>query len=782
MTAQTPTAIYVDARALQDPDYRFRGVGQHAASLLEALRRQRWPGKRPRLIAVTDVARDPLHEQHRLIFDEVTSRTSPGPRSGVVWFVSLSPMTHDPVWVSAFLQDQSIYRVALFYDLIPLQFPERYLKDPNLRVDYLVALAWLRKYDAFAAISAFSANELISRVNIDSRKVFVSGVAVRNSLQPPAEEEPLPRSERRWIVVSGGGDPRKNPECVIVAHARSRALAKAGLKLAVFGNYPPEMRADFRVRYVDNGGTQANLVFQSHLSDSDLHTLYRQGLVTVVPSRAEGFSIPIVESNAASTPVLASDVGAHPELAKDPAWRFDPDDPIRLQKLLETLVEDEGAWIGLQSDQRDLWRNYTVEKVGKAFVLGVLQRQPQEMPAPPILRGARPKVAVLTPLPPAPSGVADYSAVTLRPLKRVVDLHMFTPTQNAAWEDGWASLAPIEDIHHYSRRFDATISVMGNSNHHTTILDFLKNNGGSCIAHDARQIDFYFHIRGIEETVRIASLEAGRPISIEEVSGWLRNQRDLPVLFLSEIVRSADPIFVHSPTTAVIIKDLYDVAPVVLPFAQYRVMPPDICRPESRRRARQRLGLRESDIVLTTFGHLGPTKGVDALAWAVGMLHSWGIRAKLFYCGSAQEQMQSVVLDIAAQCGISDHVFTFEKDVSEESYIDFLTASDVGVQLREYFMGGLSGALNDCIAAGLPSVANEHLATAMDAPRFVRRVPDNLSPILIAEAILGVLAEGDNRRRPIEEMQAFRQKHSPETYCDTLLQALGIDVHAKVVS
>ncbi|OYX83429.1 MAG: hypothetical protein B7Y75_05385, partial [Azorhizobium sp. 35-67-5] len=297
MTAQTPAAIYVDARALQDPDYRFRGVGQHAASLLDALRRRRWSGKRPRLIAVTDVGRDPLHEQHRRIFDEVTSKVSPSPSAGKAWFLSLSPMTHDPVWGAAFLQDPFIYRVALFYDLIPLQFSERYLRDPNLRADYLVALAWLRQYDAFAAISHFSADGLIRQVNIKPRKVFVSGVAVRASLQPRAGEAPLPWSDRRWIVVSGGGDPRKNPECAVIAHAKSQILNEARLKLAVFGNYPPEMRANFRKIYLENGGEQENLIFQSHLTDADLHQLYREGLVTVVPSRAEGFSIPIVEGN-----------------------------------------------------------------------------------------------------------------------------------------------------------------------------------------------------------------------------------------------------------------------------------------------------------------------------------------------------------------------------------------------------------------------------------------------------------------------------------------------------
>src|ERR1700747_3708734 len=101
MTIMMPGIIYVDARALQDPDYRFRGVGQHSASLIEALRRRHWEGRRPRLVAVTDAARNELQPVHHRLFDYVTPLARPQPsalksvENGHAWFVNLSPMTHD---------------------------------------------------------------------------------------------------------------------------------------------------------------------------------------------------------------------------------------------------------------------------------------------------------------------------------------------------------------------------------------------------------------------------------------------------------------------------------------------------------------------------------------------------------------------------------------------------------------------------------------------------------------------------------------------------------------
>jgi glycosyltransferase involved in cell wall biosynthesis len=542
------------------------------------------------------------------------------------------------------------------------------------------------------------------------------------------------------------------------------------------GAYPDSMRADLRALYGKHGGSPEQLEFQPHLSDEALHRIYRQGLATVVPSRAEGFSIPILESIAAGTPVLASDAGAHPELVRDPAWRFDPDQPDQLRYLLERLLLEEQAWTAVRDFQAPVWREYTVDRVGENFVHCVLARCPDPHSAPAVKRGARPSIAVLTPLPPANSGVADYSAVTLRPLKVSADLHMFTPTRNAGWENGWASLGPVSAAKCSPRLFDATISVIGNSDHHTEIFDYVLNYGGACLAHDARQIDFYVHEKGMARALEVASAEYGQRVSEAQLQHWLQCQGDLPVLFLSELAKASSPLLVHSPVTADMIKDLYKVKPRVLPFAQYRILPSDMGTESARRRARDRLGIREGMIVLTTFGYVHSDKGAEDLVWTLKMLRNWGIDVQLVFCGTGHVDILAQIVALARSLDLVDRVVTFSDKVSESTYVEYLAASDAGVQLRRYFMGGLSGALNDCIAAGIPSIANEHLATAMVAPTYVRRVPDNLSSVLIAEAVLEILSTGENLKRPLDEMQAFRAKHSPEVYSEAILEALSIDL------
>lgn len=779
MDAPRPNNIYVDARALQDDGYRFRGVGQHSVALLHALRGYAWPGQRPRLIAVIDAGMGPLAPAHELLFDQIATLKRARPSRTRDWFLSLSPMTHDPMMMEGFLRDPSLYRICLFYDLIPLEYPERYLASAAARSAYLLSLAWLRCFDAFAAISAYSAQAVIERAGVDRAKVYVSNVAVRRQLEPRAGFTPVPFAERRDILVSGGGDARKNPDCALVAHARSAVLRKLGVKVGIFGSYPEAMRDELRVLYRDAGGRPQDLVFHAHLTDAELQDLYRSSLVTVVPSRAEGFSIPIVESSAAGTPVLASDVAAHPELARDAAWRFDPDDPKTLRRQIEALATQPQTWSGLRDAQIDLWRDYTVTAVGERFMNGVLARAPKATSrlssGPAVGRGAKPRIAVLSPLPPARSGVSDYTSISLKPLKDVAELHMFTPTPNARWEPGWASLQPVEAAFTMAANFDATISVVGNSDHHTEIVDYLLEHGGGCIAHDARMINFYAVLKGMNRAAVLAGEELGRTVDEAEVSGWLQNQHNLPTLFLSEIARASHPLMVHSPTTANEIERLYGKTPKLLPFVQYRNALLARVTKVERERVRKALGVPAKRVLLATFGIVSEDKAPLEIIWALRLLRNWGVDAELAFCGN-DEYFRGPIRALLKELDLEAHVRTFDKDIDEATYTDYLIAADIGVQLRTYKMGGLSGALNDCISAALPSIANAHLAEAMLAPGFVKRIPDGLSSLLIAEAALEIISEGRVDRRPVAEAKAVIEARSAEQYCDQLLKHLELEV------
>ena len=86
----------------------------------------------------------------------------------------------------------------------------------------------------------------------------------------------------------------------------------------------------------------------------------------------------------------------------------------------------------------------------------------------------------------------------------------------------------------------------------------------------------------------------------------------------------------------------------------------------------------------------------------------------------------------------------------------------------------LSGALLDCKAAGLPTVATAHLAEAILAPAFVRTVSDAISAVLLAETVAEIVDSGSHLLRPLDAPRELLAERNFDVYATGLLAAVGI--------
>ena len=753
----------IDVRCLQDPLYAERGVGRHASALLHHARAM-LPGTR--IVGIADPAMPPLAGAVRTGLDEVRTTAYTGALTQACCHVQMSPMTHDPLFVARLLQHPSIPAAAAVYDFIPLDEPGRYLPSADARLDYDVSLHWLARHQAFLPISTTSAARLQALLRVDPARITVTGAPLDPAFESMRAAPGLTGTGRHILVV-GGGDPRKNAECAILAHAACPALQAARMPLVVTGTYGADWLRIQREIAGALGGAADLVQAPGHVTPEALLHLYARAACVVVPSRAEGFSLPVIEAMAAGVPVLASDIPAHRELVE--TGLFDPDDAPALAALLAQVPG--AAWRAAAVARQDaVWPRFRAHAVAERFWSAVRDLVPG---AAPCLPHHRPRVALLTPLRPSESGIADYSATCCAELGRRVDLQVFTPTPEPVPPRGCASVAPLSALPLLSNRFDRVVNVIGNSSLHIGILELLLRYGGAAIQHDGRLLDLYAAEIPRARRERIAAAELGRPLRPGEMDEWLLGTRPPPALLLGEVAAAAQPLIVHSAASARAVMRRYGQPAVHLPFCQQRVLPEAQLGPAARARARLRLGIAPGAVVVATFGSIHPTKAPFDCLWALEVLQSWGIPAQLHFVGAPGMDMTEV-FGFADGLGVRNLVHGGTGHVYEATYCDYLVAADLGLQLRTLGAGSRSGGLTDCIAAGLPTAASASLAESMDLPFYARTVPDAPSPVLIAEALANLL----DGPPTAEARRAYNDAHGFDTYADRLCAALGLDVRA----
>ncbi len=380
--------------------------------------------------------------------------------------------------------------------------------------------------------------------------------------------------------------------------------------------------------------------------------------------------------------------------------------------------------------------------------------------APATVRGPRPRVALLTTLPPTSDTVIAGIAAALCPeLGQHVDLHVFTPTEGPQTPEGALSVQPLSALPQLSSRFDRVVGMVANTYHHAPILEQLRRYGGACIVHDTCLFELYQTQLGAGRTQALAEAELGRPLGPHEIWHWLSAELPPGALLLGELAAAAEPLIVHSRWAAAEIARRYGRAALHLP-APLAAAPLDL---SGREPARTRLGLHPGQVLIASFGL---QRAAQDCIWALELLGRWGVDARLHFVGPAPAHPEALH-QLCAELGLLDQVAF----MPEQAARDHLLAADVGLQIGRRGLGSLTHALADCVLAGLPGVASAALADAIGAPAWVRPIPDQPSPVLIAEAVMEVLAAS----RPSESLhQAYAAEHGYAAYARRLCQALDL--------
>jgi len=144
---------------------------------------------------------------------------------------------------------------------------------------------------------------------------------------------------RDYLLYVGAIQARKDPL------AAAEAAREVGMKLVAVGpEREPSLARELEARGVELRG---------HVAKQELAELYRGAAALVLPSRFEGFGLPVLEAMASGTPVVASNDPAMREVAGDAAVFSDGDLAAAIREAL--AGRDRLAAAGLERAKAFSW-------------------------------------------------------------------------------------------------------------------------------------------------------------------------------------------------------------------------------------------------------------------------------------------------------------------------------------------------------------------------------------------------------------------------------------------
>jgi len=391
------------------------------------------------------------------------------------------------------------------------------------------------------------------------------------------------------------------------------------------------------------------------------------------------------------------------------------------------------------------------------------------------------KVILLTPLPPAPTGIADYSALLLRELSaRAPELAIETV---ATREEAESFRAP-KDPHVF-------LYQVGNSPHHDFLYPALFRHPGVLVLHDLvlhhARLSSHLEspeVRAYREDIGDLSKRESARVRLEEYRSEAREAYPEAGDDLAEIALRigggrllyAYPLYEHlvrrSRLTLVHSDTARDEVHTTCPGADVRRVRMGVPLPSivSRDEARRRLGLPQDDLILASFGLVTPEKRIPTSIRALARLKAAGVRATYLLVGAPVAHYDP--LREARELGVGGNVRLLGR-LPEEEFRLYAFASDLCLNLRYPSAGETSATLLGLLACGRPVVITDQI--------HVRDLPDT---VVARSALEGDedglycdlmdLIRAERRRRELGEAarRYAESEASPEVMAKDYLAAL----------
>ncbi|HEX4904074.1 MAG TPA: glycosyltransferase [Acidimicrobiales bacterium] len=672
--------------------------------------------------------------------------------------------------------------LTTLYDLIPFRMADRPpWNDEKLLRRYRGRVETFHHLDLILTISEHTRRDAIELLGLDPNRLVSIGAGVSPYFRPeqPGDASAAvvarerPTLTKPYVFCQSGGAPHKNTERLLEAWSRLPGDVRAAHQLVVHCALDPGTR-DVWNRRAEALGVTDDVVFSDYVPEHVLRAMYQRAELTIVPSLYEGFGFPAAESMRCGTPVITSRTSSLPEIVDWADATFDPEDPDAIAAAITRGLTDDAFRDQLSAQGAARAPLFTWDAVAQrtidamARVLGPAPADRTTLPY---------RIALVGPMPPTESGIADYNARLVPALARHAEVDLFTPgarpPQPVADGVRWFPPRALKETTS-PWAYDAVVYTVGNSDDHHDLYDLAQEFPGVLWMHDVRLPGLYLTYArdrlpdGLgDDFLRDRLLRQYRrrlPLHLDWTTGAVPTDWGEYGLGLSkELVDVARAVVVSSHTAARLLA--LDQQPDARPIPEVEVLPlaaPSILR--GRAPARRSL---------VCFGMVAPVKAPELLISALASIDD----ATLTFVGPVGDGYRQHLEAHAAAAGVADRV-TITGRIEHDEYERWLRTGSLALQLRHETNGESSAAVLDCLAAGLPVVTN--LPAAAELPGgTVQTVAWDIDAVGLAAAITSLLDDDEALEALGQRGQAYAASWTFDDVAARLVSVLRALVPAR---
>ncbi len=516
------------------------------------------------------------------------------------------------------------------------------------------------------------------------------------------------------------------------------------------------------------------------VSEEDLLTLYNLCKVFVFPSWHEGFGLPALEAMSCGRAVIGANTSSLPEVISRDDAMFNPMNDFSItEKLAQVLTDDvfrsELEQHGLERAKLFSW-DTSAKRAIAAFETWHVKKIDQKLVD--VVSTHRPKLAYISPLPPARSGISDYSADLLPELNRYYDIDVIMCQESVSdpWIKANCPLHSVDWFRANSDRFDRVLYHFGNSDFHQHMFSLLEDIPGIVVLHD-------FFLSGIISHMDSTGYLPGAwAQSLYQSHGYAAIQQRFHAPDPAEVIwrypcnhtvlQNALGVIVHSENSRRLASQWYGDGAAddwaVIPLLRTPGHGGD------KTEVRRLLKLNNDDFVVCSFGLLGPTKLSQLLinAWLASDLAK-DSNCVLVFVGENHSGDYGDELAVAIRRSGLDARIRITGWTETATYHNYLAAADLGVQLRTLSRGETSAAVLDCMIYGLPTIVNTNGSMADLPGEGVWKLQDEFVETELVDA-LETLWRDPTRRQQLGEsaQKIILTRHVPARCANQYAQTI----------